>query len=178
MPGYGRTCISPNNPVVPVKGKTASWQNVCTITFKKAGYTSKGEFINLECTLTNLKMTGTQEPAVPASSKISIADVTEKGLLARAAYGTVNSGEFIDFYTGITPIVESTWKIRVTDTSGKTMSIPPIAMLFRDIDIAPDVDGISISVIIRVLLYRRIIRSLREIKQLKRTMTALWCLRR
>ena len=151
MPGYGRTCISPNNPVVPVKGKTASWQNVCTITFKKAGYTSKGEFINLECTLTNLKMTGTQEPAVPASSKISIADVTEKGLLARAAYGTVNSGEFIDFYTGITPIVESTWKIRVTDTSGKTMSIPPIAMLFRDIDIAPDVDGQKVRESVQVI---------------------------
>ena len=37
MPEFGRTCISPNNPVVPSKGKTASWQNVCTITYKKAG---------------------------------------------------------------------------------------------------------------------------------------------
>lgn len=151
MPEFGRTCISPNNPVVPSKGKTASWQNVCTITYKKAGYTSKGKFINLECTLTNLKMTGTREQAVPDSSKISIADVTDKGLLSRAAFGKVNSGEFVNFYTGVTPIVESTWKIRVTDTSGKTMSIPPIAMLFRDIDIVTDVEGQTVRESVQVI---------------------------
>ena len=137
----GRTCICLDDVRVPAKGQTVSWKNVCTITFKDAGYTSDGEFFNLECTLESLKMTGTRAQPLPENTKLTVADVTKEGLISRAYFAHVTeTGELYDYTSDKTPGEESVWRLRITDAKGKNMKIPPIAMLYRDVDAFANVD--------------------------------------
>lgn len=137
----GRTCICVKNECVPEKYKTASWKNVCTITFKNAGYTSDGKIFNLECTLQNIEMYGARVPTLLDNAVLCVADITSTGLISRAAFIELTKNGVLSDYSGYgTPRIRDVWKFRVTDSKGKTMEIPPIALYIKDLDNVAAID--------------------------------------
>lgn len=131
-----RMCICTSNENLPEAGKTATWKNVVTVTFKNAGYTSDKRVFNLECTMNSLKMTRTTAADFPKDTLFMAADVDSRGLMARASFVDLDdNGNIVDLRHQLSPYLESTWTFRITDSKGKTMSVPPILMHYQDIDV-------------------------------------------
>ncbi|MDO4804058.1 MAG: isopeptide-forming domain-containing fimbrial protein [Lachnospiraceae bacterium] len=131
-----RKCICIDNSYLPEEGKSASWKNIFTVTFKNAGYTSDGRFFNLECSMDTLKMTAVQTYKLVENSEIMVSDIASRGVTARAAFVRHgDDGDIEEILPGISPYLESTWTFRITDKKGNPMTVPPILMHFKDIDI-------------------------------------------
>lgn len=144
IPEIKRTLVYLDKSQLPEKGKEKSWKNIAKVTFKNAGYTSDGTIFNLVYTLAGLKMTGMTDYEPPENTEMIVMDITEtQGIVSRSAF-CVTSGEEgdIGYISRATPHTRSVWNFAITDSNGDPMDVPPVLMLFKDIDAANVYNGI------------------------------------
>ena len=145
VPEIKRTLVYLDKSQLPEKGKEKSWKNIAKVTFKNAGYTSDGTIFNLEYTLAGLKMTGMTDSEPPENTEMIVMDITDtQGIVSRSGF-CVLSGEKgdIGYISKATPYTRAVWNFTITDSDGNPMDVPPVLMLFKDIDAANVYNGIS-----------------------------------